>query len=88
MDVDKKATDIEDRTSVLVGHVDQDAAGKVRPESLAHLSDDEMAARSRQLTRKMDLFSEQLAHCFPNSMPFPPPPPPIYDVWCWCCCCC
>lgn len=58
MDIDKKVSDIEDKTSVLEGRIEHDAVDKARPASLAHLSDNEMDARSRKLTRKVDVFSE------------------------------
>lgn len=58
MDFDKKAASIDDRKSVVEGQVEQDAVNKIKPESLAHLSDDEIALRSQKLTRKVDLFSE------------------------------
>lgn len=65
MDIDKKATspEVDDKTSVFEGRIEQDAVGKVKPESLAHLSDEDIAIRSRKLTRKMDLFSEPHFPC-------------------------
>lgn len=65
MDIDKKVASIDDRKSVVEGQVEQDAVNKIKPESLAHLSDDEIALRSQKLTRKMDLFSE-------HQLTFPP----------------
>lgn len=58
MDLDKKAASLDDRKSVVEGQVEQDAVNRLKPESLAHLTDDEIAIRSRKLTRKMDLSSE------------------------------
>lgn len=68
MDIDKKtlAPDVEDRSSVCEGKIDDHSpASKPRPESLRGLGAQDIEVRARKLVRKMDLFSQ--CH-FPRTM--------------------
>ncbi|KAF3762023.1 MFS general substrate transporter [Cryphonectria parasitica EP155] len=59
MDIDKKPVshDNEDHMSVREGQYDdQNAASKVKPDSLRDLENQEIAIRTKKLVRKMDLF--------------------------------